>query len=172
MAVFFKNDVYILTKISRSLLTFGLGRWFQRSGIHKNILYDWKIYCTVAVAFLLRHIPLVTNYHYVNDIFLSFRITLFGIIGIVVFYTVSVLMVSYGVKLRRLFSYFGDYSFAIFLLHNPWFVYTTGFAAKKLSLPAEVGVVISFFAGFLFPIVIYKFIIKKNQTLSLVMLGR
>ena len=68
-------------------------------------------------------------------------------------------------------EYAGARSLEIYLLQY-YFIFPTLFLLSKLSVPPEIIVICSFFAGLAGPLFVYHFILRKNRLLSLLFSGR
>ena len=70
-------------------------------------------------------------------------------------------------KIKQLFTKIGDYSYEIYLIHNPYFVATSSIIlCNILKLPAIMCIMISVTIGIVVPILISKFIDKNLKSLT------
>lgn len=172
LAVIFTDDDYILTKIGRSFLSFGLGRLFQKYRLER-LLHNHLIVLlsSFAVFYLVFKMNIGIENAYLYKILFSFRLTLMGMIGIVIFFVLSTFLQSHTTRLKEFVILLGNYSLPIYLLHNPWIVHASNIALKKLPVPSIIGNVISITLGLGIPILLYKYVIKRSSLLSRLMLG-
>lgn len=172
LAVVFKSDEHILLKISRSFLTFGFGRLFQKfrleKAFYKNLIV---LIASVFVLYFVYRIPVSFQNEYLGTTLASLRISAIGIVGILFFFNLSSYLSAYKSIITKTMMILGNYSLPIYLLHNPWIVHTSNIVFKKLSVPSHVGNVLSITLGLTIPILLYKYVIKKSALLSGVMLG-
>lgn len=172
LAVILKEDDYIFTKIGRSFLTFGLGRLFNKYRperlLNKNLIL---LLASFAAFYLVFMIDIGTQNAYLYKILFSFRLTLMGMIGVVIFFILSTFLQSYKTRLTEWVILLGNYSLSIYLLHNPWIVHISAVVFKKLSVPDYVGTGLSIILGLTIPILLYKYLIRKSSLLSRLMLG-
>ena len=172
LSVLIPSNEYILNKIGRSLLIFGFGRLFQKYRLEKVLFKNIFIMIAALPAFfLVLKSPEANQNEFLHTTVGSFKVVLMGITGILFFFIVSSFLLSYRSKLTELILLLGNYSLAIYLLHNPWIVHGSNFAFKKLSVPNPVGNAISILLGLTLPILLYKYVIKKSPTLSRILLG-
>lgn len=66
----------------------------------------------------------------------------------------------------------GNYSFDIYLMHSPYIVPVVAMFLSKLHMNVIIVGIMSVSLGIIIPIVVSKYIIRKNMLLSRVMLGR
>ena len=172
LAVIFTDDDYILTKIGRSFLSFGLGRLFQKYRLER-LLHNHLIVLlsSFAVFYLVFKMNIGIENAYLYKILFSFRLTLMGMIGIVIFFVLSTFLQSHTTRLKEFVILLGNYSLPIYLLHNPWIVHASNIALKKLPVPSIIGNVISITLGLGIPILLYKYVIERSSLLSRLMLG-
>lgn len=172
LSMYLKSDNYILTKMGRSILTFGFGRLFQKYRLERVFIKNWILLIISLISFdylfcvyvEIRNTPL-------RIIYKNYKISLIGILGILIFFIISTFLASYPFKLTKAIIILGNYSLPIYLLHNPWIVHTSNMVAKMLSVPDEIGVVASTVLGIAVPILLYKYVIKKNALISRITLG-
>ncbi len=172
LAVVFKNDQSILLKISRSFLTFGFGRLFQKFRLGKAFFNDpTLLLVSLFVLYFVYRIPVSIRNEYVGATLASLRIAAIGIAGILFFFNLSSFLLVYKSALTKAMSILGNYSLPIYLLHNPFIVHASHIVFKKLSVPDMIGNVFSIALGLVIPILLYKVVIRKSALLSRLMLG-
>ena len=176
MSVIFKADEYILTKLCRSILTFGFGRMFQRYRLERILLKNWAALLAILAAFYAAFYHLTSVPAHVSDLYLktvlkNLEIAFLGILGIAAVYIVSTFLAACKRRLTRLIRILGDYSLPIYLLHNPWIVHASNIVFKKLSVPDWAGNMVSILLGLLVPVVLHKYVIRKRNWLSRITLG-
>lgn len=94
-----------------------------------------------------------------------------GFFGVWVIFVLS--KVLRGGKLGGLLRLVGDYSYDIYLMHNPYVVaVATIVCSRFLNLPNVISLVIAIVLGIVVPILISKLVIRKNKVLSVVMIGQ
>ena len=90
---------------------------------------------------------------------------LLGLIGSYILYLISSVICMN--KIKQLFTKIGDYSYEIYLIHNPYFVATSSIIlCNILKLPAIMCIMISVTIGIVVPILISKFIDKNLKSLT------
>ena len=170
------SDRFGVSKICRSILTFGFGRLFRRYRLERVLIKNWQAFLVALLAFIgiffyLIRLPLGISEPHIVAIIKNTEIASLGMLGITMVYVVSSYLASYKSKLTRYLLILGDYSLAVYLLHNPWIVHGSHIVFKKLSVPAWLGSAVSIAMGLLLPIWLYKYVIKKSKLLSRLMLG-
>ena len=176
MSVDFAADEYILTKIGRSILTFGFGRIFRKYRLERGLIKNWQALIVFLAAFIagfryLYLIPAHISDPHLVSVLRNFQIASLGICGIAMVYILSSFLAAHQHRVTRYLLLLGDYSLAIYLLHNPWIVHVSHIVFTKLSLPDWLGNAVSVMLGLLIPALLYKYVIKKNPLMSRVMLG-
>lgn len=74
---------------------------------------------------------------------------------------------------KKLVKCIGDYSFDIYLMHNPYCVAISAMALNKiLGVPAYISIAIATVIGVVLPMAASKLVIRKVKLLSTVMIGR
>ena len=170
--VLFKNDDYIFIKISRSFLTFGFGRLFQKNRLAKPFFNNPVILIfSVFFLYFVYRIPVSFDNLFLHTTISSLRIAAIGISGALLFFCASSFLLVHKSILTRLMLLLGDYSLAIYLMHNPFIIHASSIVFKKLSLPNAVSNVLSITLGISVPILLYKYVIKKSAFLSRLMIG-
>ncbi len=173
-------ESYILTKIFLWDVFFVLGRIAART--------DWSFIrkrkgcwfaASLSVLFLTTVIWLSNVLVYTGDN-LTIRVlmtTLFaiekyllGISGVVVIFYLSSFILSFGLGVGL--SKIGDYSYYIYLMHNPYIVAFISIGLTTLtSLSPYLIVLAAVVAGIVLPMLISKFILLKTNILSIPFLG-
>ena len=69
-------------------------------------------------------------------------------------------------------SFFSDYSYDIYLIHQPFIVSGVCGIMLKMNMPIILIIIIGTALGIGLPILISKLIIRKSKILSLLFLGR
>lgn len=99
---------------------------------------------------------------------IKYAVGFFGVWGIFV-----LSRVLEGVKAGAILKIIGDYSYDIYLMHNPYVVAATAIVCSRiLKLPGVCSLIIATALGVIIPLLIGKYIIRKNKVLSVVMIGQ
>lgn len=76
-------------------------------------------------------------------------------------------------RVQKTLKTVGDYSFDIYLMHNPYFVAVSAIALNKiLGLNPYVTVIVAMLIGIAVPMVIGRFVIRRVKWMSALMVGR
>lgn len=174
-AVYIKDLPYILNKFLRYYPDFMIGRLLFRTGFlgtskksRRNGI--WGITGVLVTILFFNCIrPMMPK--------TLFRASLVIIIQDLLYWSVVVL----GVELSRIIqnteigkrlAMIGDFSFDIYLMHTPYIVPIIAALLSKMHLNFEVICVVTISLGISVPIVISKYVVRRNIFLSNIMLGR
>lgn len=97
---------------------------------------------------------------------------LVGFCGVFLIWVIARSM-SIADRAREALKTVGDYSFDIYLMHNPYFVAVSAIALNKiLGLNLYVTIIVAMLIGIAVPMVISWFVIRRVKWMSSVMAGR
>lgn len=98
---------------------------------------------------------------------------LLGFFGVWCLYILSQLIDKGRGKVKTMFKYVGDYSYDIYLIHNPYIVAFMSFILSHyLKINSYLTILIAVTAGILLPVLLSKIILRRFSGLSLLTLGR
>lgn len=166
---------YIVNKVATWFLFFTIGRYIANNKELKNKICDFSLtkkYMILAL-FVLIIILRLTILHKVGVIYKIINITLKLLIGIIGPYIIYLIAKKISSRLQAIISKIGNYSYSIYLIHNPYFVALPCIILNKiLKIPAILTIVIALFLGIIMPIMVCKIIKKlKLRKISLIALG-
>lgn len=97
---------------------------------------------------------------------------LIGFAGVVLIYAASRYLSRFG-KALKVPKTVGDYSFDIYLMHNPYFVALSAIALNKLlGVNSYVTVIIATLLGICIPMLVSYLVIRRVKWMSSIMIGR
>lgn len=96
---------------------------------------------------------------------------LIGFLGVMIIYYIADMLNK--TRTNRLIRYIGDYSFDIYLMHNPYCVALSAIVLNKMmGISAYISVISATAIGIALPMAASKFIIRKIKPLAVVMIGK
>ena len=104
-------------------------------------------------------------------VFMQLDKYLLGFTGVALIYIIAnkINTTSIGQALK----YTGDYSFDIYLMHNPYFVALSAVILNQIiNIPSYITVIISTILGVAAPIIASRFVVRRNKIMSFVMIGK
>ena len=105
------------------------------------------------------------------SVFMLFDKYTIGFAGVGMIYFLSVWLNK--TKARERVKCVGDYSFDIYLMHNPYFVALGAMVLNRiLGISAYIAVITATVIGVVVPMILNKLVIRRVKLLSVVMLGR
>jgi peptidoglycan/LPS O-acetylase OafA/YrhL len=168
----FNSFGFIVSKFFLHILNFSFGRVIYNYGYEKHITSRKLTIASIIVIVSLY----LSEYFIVDSVSYSFvGQVVWGIAGTILVAQFSNYFISVSCeksKLKMILSTIGDYSYDIYLIHNP---YILGFAAillKKLGLNSVLVIIIAVLLGVFIPIMLSKYSLRKSKILSTIMLGK
>ena len=152
---------YDILSYSFILMFFSLGRYYDKIKPLKNI-----VFAVLAAAFVGGAVFCI-----IKGISSWFNIIPLGIAGTLVSLETAKRLEKSEPAAKAL-SFFSDYSYDIYLIHQPFIVSGVCGILLKLNFPVVSIIIIAFLLGMFLPILISKFILRKSKILSLLFLGR
>ena len=154
---------------------FSFGRYIQANNITKKMSgggYSVCIYVTFIVASIVRVICLKSG---ITGVAFSFFMQLdkyiIGFVGVGVIYFIAHTIVNSSIG--KAFKCIGDYSFDIYLMHNPYCVaFSTVVMNGFFGISSYATVILATALGIAIPMIVSRFVIRKNRLLSTIMIGR
>lgn len=105
------------------------------------------------------------------SVFMQLDKYLIGFAGVGLVYILAIELSKINAK--KLIKCIGDYSFDIYLMHNPYCVALSAMVLNRmLGVPAYISVVAATIVGVVLPMVASKLVIRKVKLLSTIMIGR
>lgn len=170
---------YIVGKCLLWLVFFTCGRYV---GYHNEILVkvksikESKHFINVLILFILCSFIRIflVSIEYNNGILYIFQLLfkyLIGFLGTWIVYAISSKINESNLKEKV--AIIGDYSYDIYLIHNPYFVAISSILINKiLGISSYIAVAVATIIGIYMPITISKLIIRRYSFMSKVMIGK
>lgn len=96
-----------------------------------------------------------------------------GFLGVLLLYLLSTYIERMWSNVAGVIKNIGDYSYDIYLMHNPYVVALgCTVLSSVLGLNSLLTIIIATAAGIAIPMIISKFVIRRFNILSKIMLGR
>ena len=96
-----------------------------------------------------------------------------GFLGVMLLYMAARYLNRIKNGITALVKTIGDYSYDIYLMHNPYFLALSATVLYSfLGLNAVLTIVIAVILGISIPMIVSKFIIRRSKILSFVMIGK
>jgi peptidoglycan/LPS O-acetylase OafA/YrhL len=93
-----------------------------------------------------------------------------GFLGVWIIYGIAIRVSG---KLSEMITQIGNYSYEIYLMHNPYCVALSAVVLNKMmGIPAFISIMIATFLGVSLPMLASIFVIRKSKLLSIVMIGK
>jgi fucose 4-O-acetylase-like acetyltransferase len=152
---------YDILSYSFILMFFSFGRYYVKIKPMKNIVFALLLSAFIAAAVFC----------IIKKISSWFNIIPLGFAG-------TMLVLETARKLEnkktivKALSFLSDYSYDIYLIHQPFIVSGVCGILFKLNMPTSLIIIIGTVLGIGMPILISKLIIRKSKILSLLFLGR
>lgn len=175
IATLYTNLPHIIERTMLWGIFFSFGRFVKSSK------YSTKIGGGLQSIWILL-IFLMTSAIYVTGLYFEINGTIFtllmqinkyfvGFSGVGVVYVLSITIKN--TRIGKVLNSVGDYSFDIYLMHNPYFVALSALVLNQIiGLSAYVVVIMATLLGILLPMLISRFVIRKSKLLSMVMIGK
>ena len=152
---------YDILSYSFILMFFSLGRYYDKFKPIKNV-----VFALLSVAFIAAAVFCI-----IKGISSWFNIIPLGIAGTLLSLE-SAKRLEKAMPAAKALSFFSDYSYDIYLIHQPFIVSGVCGILLKLNFPIIAIIIIAFILGMFLPILISKYILRKSKILSLLFLGR
>lgn len=163
--IFKINQYWNILQYDSFLVYFSIGRFlFNKKNLKKS---------TVIIIFIVYHILVAFNFIFniegILNILIRFIMGTFG--------TIIVIDISRRIEnnnlVQKIFTTLSKYSYDIYLMHQPFIVSgIMGVLVKLGYLPIIFNIIIVTVLGIIIPIVVSKYVIRKNKMLSSICLGR
>ena len=156
---------------------FAFGRLVSSDENVKETIANGKWWIVVTAYILLCAGRIILNNNYPGMAVSIYRILKqlikYSIVflGVWMVFIISRLLENY--KLGLLLQTVGDYSYDIYLMHNPYIVATVTIVCNRaLKFSNVTSIIVATVLGVVIPMLISKFIIQKSKVLSAVMIGK
>lgn len=167
---------YILNKTITYFVWFYLSRFLQKNGRR-----DWFVFFqnkTVKAMSLIILVTCIIRYSVVDlkkymnfwerAYYIQIENYLIALSSIVLIYSISLYL---NKKCQNIYK-LGDYSYNIYLLHNPWIVSTVSLVLKKVCNYWIVDLITVFVLSILIPCIVSSFMKKYFNTMYCVIFGK
>ena len=160
---------FILDKFLQHFLNFSLGRIICKYKHKIELKNKYVVFMISSLVLLI----CVLNEYYVSN---SFTYTylgnlIYGWAGCAVFFYISSYLDKHVSNASNMLKTIGDYSFEIYLMHNPYIVLMVPLALKILNVNSTLIFLISVILGILIPIFASK-LISKNTLFRTIAFGK
>lgn len=146
-------------------------KWKETFFNNSKKIFIANIYIFLIFIFLcVFRIVLLDNNSIEIKIISKLLMYLIGFSGSYLLYVVAKFICKF--KLEKIISKIGDYSYEIYLIHNPYFVAVSSILLSSLKLPSIICLCVSVVLGIVFPILISIIIKKVLKKYSFVVLGK
>jgi len=153
-------------RVCRMLLFFQSGRYTALIDKYAQKKYLPPTAFIFTALLTVQRFGWLEQFRLPNNIFNIF----IGIAGTLVVFCLSLIIT--GNRVGRIISKVGDYSFVIYLLHQPFIISgVSGILLMYTRLPHIVICSVTFVLGILLPSLAEKFIVRRSETLRLLFLG-
>ena len=153
---------------------FAFGRFIQQNRKTQKMNRGYKLCVCIMflIGVLIRLIGLncgITGKLFL--IFMQLNKYLVGFAGVGLVYILAIELNK--TKARKMVKCVGDFSFDIYLMHNPYCVALSTIALNKiLGVPTYITIVVATIIGVVLPMAASKLVIRRVNLLSKIMIGR
>ena len=168
MFIDLNNVPFIYEKFILHFMDFCIGRCIYCYSFNK---IKYKGICFV-ISIVALCICFISEYYIENSFtYLYLGYLIYALSGAIIIYTISTYISQTDGYCCSILSIIGDYSFEIYLMHNPYITLLVPLMLKIFISNKLVIVLITLGLGIVVPIIIKKYIIK-NKILCLILFGR
>ena len=165
---------HIIERVMGWGIFFAFGRFVQKNPKVKKMRGGYRacICSMFLIGALIRLMGLDSGITLkLFSVFMQLDKYLIGFAGAGLVYILAIELSKINAK--KLVKCIGDYSFDIYLMHNPYCVALSAMVLNRmLGVPAYISVVAATVIGVVLPMVASKLVIRKVKLLSTIMIGR
>ena len=114
-------DVYIVDKILASIILFSFGRFAKTKNFECKSIKWWMALTAGCVFFFFFFAPDLIEVIYLEQLWTMLKSAILGVCGVIIVSWLAVVVSKFSV-ISKCAKLIGNYSFSIYILHNPWVV--------------------------------------------------
>lgn len=171
--LYVSNMAYIVKKLCVSLIIFKMGREIKKREIPIEQWKPWAALIGIAIFGIVFKTPDAYDSPYIEQMQYVVKSAILGLCGVVIIAVIANCLVESNSKVTSLVELIGNYSFSIYIMHNPYVV-----KVVSMLLPNNKGFyrlvsfVVCMSLGVLVPYLADRYFISRVSLLSKIMLGK
>lgn len=170
--LYLSNMAYIVKKLCIGLLLFKTGREIRRREFSIEKMAPWTLVIAVVVFGVVFKTPDVRGVPFVEQLYYIVKSAILGLCGVVIITVIANCLGRSQTTVSTLVEKIGDYSFSIYIMHNPYVIKVVSLLLPNKGLYGVIALVICMILGVLIPCAADRYIISKVSVLSRIMLGK
>lgn len=170
--LYLSNMAYIVKKLCIGIILFKAGREIRRREFSIEQLKPWALVIAIVVFGIVFKAPDVKGVPFAEQLYYIVKSAILGFSGVVIIAVIANCLSRSQNKVSALVEKIGDYSFSIYIMHNPYVIKVVSLLLPNRGLYGLFSLVVCMILGVLIPCVADRYIISKVSVLSRIMLGK
>lgn len=170
--LYLSNMAYIVKKLCIAIIIFKVGREIRRREFPIDQMKPWALVIAIVVFGIVFKAPDVKGVPLVEQLYYIVKSAILGLCGVVIVAVIANCLGSSQNKVSALVEKIGDYSFSIYIMHNPYVIKAVSLLLPNKGLYGLFSLVACMILGVLIPCAADRYIISKVSALSRIMLGK